>query len=56
MIKEVSKQKCFSLSQIRIETKNLVTFMGWGLRIKDFNIMGIHWKIQFLRRINEKKQ
>ena len=23
--------------------------MGWGLRIKDFNIMRVYWKIQFLR-------
>ena len=30
-------------------TKNLVTFKKWaGLRNKNFNIMGVHWKIQFL--------
>ena len=22
--------------------------MGWGLKIKIFKIMGVHWKIQFL--------
>ena len=33
-----------------IPTKNLVTFERWmGLRIKNFKIMGVHWKIQFLR-------
>ena len=28
--------------------------MGWGLRIKKFNIMGFHWKIQFLGEVHEK--
>ena len=35
-----------------ILTKNLVTFKRWGkmgLRMKNFNIMGVHWKIQFSR-------
>ena len=33
-----------------IPTKNLVTFKRWiELRIKNFKIMGVHWKIQFLR-------
>ena len=22
--------------------------MGWGLRMKNFNILGVHWKIWFL--------
>ena len=28
--------------------------MGWGLRIKKFKIMGVHWKIQFLGEVHEK--
>ena len=29
--------------------KNLVTFKIWdGLKMKNFNIMGVHWKIRFL--------
>ena len=33
-----------------IPTKNLVTFKRWmGFRIKNFKMMGVHWKIQFLR-------
>ena len=32
-----------------ISTKNLVTFKRWeGLRMKNLNIMRVHWKIQFL--------
>ena len=32
-----------------ILTKNLVTLKRWnGLRIKNFNIVGVHWKIWFL--------
>ena len=33
-----------------ILTKNLVTFLkdGVGLRMKNFNIMGVYWKIRFL--------
>ena len=32
-----------------ILTKNLVTFNIWdGLKMKNFNIMGVHWKIRFL--------
>ena len=32
-----------------ILTKDLVFLKdGMGLRIKNFNIMGVHWKIQFL--------
>ena len=35
--------------------KNLVTFKIWmGLRTKNFNIMGVHWKIQFLRGVHKK--
>ena len=30
-------------------TKNLVTFKRWnGMRMKNFSIMGVHWKIWFL--------
>ena len=25
-----------------------------GLRIKNFKIMGVHWKLQFLRGVHEK--
>ena len=33
-----------------ISTKNLVTFKRWmGIRIKNFKIMGVHWK--FLRGV-----
>ena len=29
--------------------KNLITFDGgMGLKMKNLNIMGVHWKIQFL--------
>ena len=28
--------------------------MGWGLRVKKLNIMGVHWKIWFLGRVHEK--
>ena len=31
----------------KISAKNLVTF-GLGLWMKNFNIIGIHWKIRFL--------
>ena len=32
-----------------IFTKNLVTFKRWdGLRMNNFIIMGVHWKILFL--------
>ena len=38
-----------------IVTKNLVTFKdGMGLRIKNFNIMGVPWKIRFLRAVLQK--
>ena len=34
-----------------ILAKNLVTFLkdGTELRVKNFNIMGVYWKIRFLR-------
>ena len=32
----------------------LLSNMGWGLRIKNFNIMGVHWKINFLGRVHRK--
>ena len=28
--------------------------MGWGLRIKNFNIMGVHCNIRFLVGVHEK--
>ena len=33
-----------------ISTKNLVTFKIWTVvkKMKNFNIMGVHWKIRFL--------
>ena len=32
-----------------ILTNNLVAFKRWyGVRIKNFNIIGVHWKIRFL--------
>ena len=34
MTKKVYKQKCFSLSQLRILTQNLVTFKRWN-EVKD---------------------
>ena len=33
----------------KISAKNLVTLKkGMGLRMENFDIMGVHWKIQFL--------
>ena len=38
-----------------ILTKNLITFKLWDkVKMKNFNIMGVHWKIQFLRGGPEK--
>ena len=32
-----------------ISTKKLITFKRWdGLMIKNFNIMGVHWKIRYI--------
>ena len=37
-------------------TKNFVTFKRWdGLRMKNFNIMGVRWKIRFLRGFTKKQ-
>ena len=61
MTKKVYKQKCFLFIITKnlnweILTKNLVTFKkdGMGLRMKNFNIMRIHWKIRFLGWVHEK--
>ena len=55
MTKKVYQQKMFlsvttkNLNQ-KILTKNLVTFKRWDeIKDENFNIMGVHWKIQFLR-------
>ena len=38
-----------------ILTKNLVTFKRWtGVKDKNFDIMEVHWKIQFLGRVSPK--
>ena len=38
-----------------ILTKNLVTFKRWyGVKDKNFDILGASWKTQFLREIHEK--
>ena len=29
--------------------------MAWGLGQKNFNIMGVHWKIQFLGKLGSRK-
>ena len=55
MTKKVYKQKCFSVTNKNLNgeiiTKNLVTFKflknEMKLRIKNFNIIGVHWKIWF---------
>ena len=52
--KKVSKQKYFSLSQLRIQTGKfclriwLLLTDEMGLRMKNFNILGFLWKIQLL--------
>ena len=57
MTKKVHKQKCFSVTNKnlywQIITKNLVTFKflknEMKLKMKNFNIKGVHWKIWFQR-------
>ena len=43
-------------SNWQILTKNLIIFkkIRWGWRIKNFNIFGVQWKIQFLGKAHEK--
>ena len=49
MTKKVYKQKCF----LSVITKNLnweiLTKNKMGLRMKNFNIFGVIWRIRFLR-------
>ena len=45
-------------SNCEILSKNLVTFLKdkIGLRMENYNIFGVHWKIQFLERGLSKNQ
>ena len=61
MTRNFIKTKMFSSATTKnlnweILTKNSVTFKDeMGLRMKNFNIMGAHWKIRFLGvRVPEK--
>ena len=39
----------------QILTNDLVTFKGWdGLRMKNFNIMGVYWKKWIFKGVQEK--
>ena len=58
MIKMICKQLFLSVVtkhfNWEISAKNLLDVKSWeGLRMKNFNIMGVHWKIQFLGWFHE---
>ena len=60
--KKVYKQKCFSPSFMtknsnwETVTKNLVIIKNkMVLRMKNLNILGVHWKIRFLGGVHKKK-
>ena len=60
MTKKVYEQKYFSLSWIRIQTGkfqlriSLLLKDKMVLRMKNFDIFGVHWKIQLLGKVHEK--